>query len=66
MEESARLQYISIGGNRYPAAADWTSHNGGIVAFGAGNHIALWNPLVCVYYGYIRFVFILTREGLKS
>ena len=49
MEDSAEHRYISVGGNRYPAAADWTSHNGGIVAFGAGNHIALWNPLVCVY-----------------
>jgi hypothetical protein len=52
MEESARLQYISVGGNRHPAAADWTGNNGGIVAFGAGNNIALWNPLVCLYHVY--------------
>jgi elongator complex protein 2 len=47
MESIGQLEYLSIGGNRHPAAADWTSHHGGLVAFGAGNNIALWNPLVC-------------------
>lgn len=36
--------YISIGGNRNPAAADWSSS--GLLAFGAGRCISLWDPLV--------------------
>ncbi|KAF7187208.1 Elongator complex protein 2, partial [Pseudocercospora fuligena] len=35
------LEYIAAGGNRHPSAADWAS---GLLAFGAGNNIALWNP----------------------
>jgi elongator complex protein 2 len=40
------LDYISTGGNRHPAAADWDPNPSGAVAFGADNNIALWNPLV--------------------
>ncbi|GAB7365470.1 hypothetical protein MBLNU230_g6543t1 [Neophaeotheca triangularis] len=35
------LELIAVGGNRHPSAADWVD---GLLAFGAGNSIALWNP----------------------
>ncbi|KAK1817636.1 Elongator subunit elp2 [Friedmanniomyces endolithicus] len=35
------LGYIAAGGNRHPSAADWAP---GLLAFGAGSNIALWNP----------------------
>ncbi|KAI5367904.1 Putative elongator complex protein [Septoria linicola] len=35
------VEYIAAGGNRHPSAADWSSS---LLAFGAGNNIALWNP----------------------
>ena len=35
--------FVSIGGNRNPAAADWDD---GVLAFGADNSIALWDPQV--------------------
>lgn len=38
---SIKLEYIAAGGNRHPSAADWVP---GLLAFGAGNNIALWNP----------------------
>lgn len=37
--------YISVGGNRYPGAADWDVQTG-VLAFGADNNVALWEPLV--------------------
>lgn len=37
--------YISVGGNRYPAAADWDAQSG-LLAFGADNNVALWEPTV--------------------
>ncbi|KAK4632063.1 Elongator complex protein 2 [Fulvia fulva] len=37
----ATLEYIAAGGNRHSSAADWAS---ALLAFGAGNNIALWNP----------------------
>ena len=40
-----RPDYIAIGGNRHPAAADWDTESG-FVAFGADQNIALWQPLV--------------------
>ncbi|PGH30767.1 elongator complex protein 2 [[Emmonsia] crescens] len=40
---TARTEYISVGGNRHPAAADWDKHSG-ILAFGADNNVALWDP----------------------
>ncbi|OCK85685.1 RNA polymeras-like protein II Elongator subunit [Lepidopterella palustris CBS 459.81] len=39
-----KLDFISIGGNRHPSAADWDSGGSGLLAFGAANNIALWNP----------------------
>ena len=39
-------EFISIGGNRNPAAADWDEDGLGFLAFGADNSIALWDPLV--------------------
>ena len=38
-------EYISVGGNRQPAAADWDVVSG-MVAYGADRNIALWSPLV--------------------
>jgi len=35
------VDYIAAGGNRHPSAADWAP---GLLAFGAGNNIAIWNP----------------------
>ncbi|KAH6625203.1 RNA polymeras-like protein II Elongator subunit [Boeremia exigua] len=37
-------EFISIGGNRNPAAADWDVNGSGILAFGADSGIALWDP----------------------
>ncbi|KAJ4376082.1 Elongator subunit elp2 [Neocucurbitaria cava] len=37
-------QYSSIGGNRNPAAADWDEGGLQLLAFGADNCIALWDP----------------------
>ena len=37
--------YISIGGNRHPAAADWDTSSG-LVAYGAERNVATWRPLV--------------------
>ena len=38
-------EYISVGGNQHPAAADWDAASG-LLAYGAGRNIALWLPLV--------------------
>ncbi|KAE8156423.1 6PF2K-domain-containing protein [Aspergillus tamarii] len=40
---SITSDYISVGGNRQPAAADWDVHSG-VLAFGADNNVALWDP----------------------
>ncbi|KLJ12455.1 elongator complex protein 2 [Blastomyces silverae] len=40
---TARAEYISVGGNRHTSAADW-DENTGILAFGADNNVALWDP----------------------
>ncbi|KAF9692895.1 hypothetical protein EKO04_009048 [Ascochyta lentis] len=37
-------EFVSIGGNRNPAAADWDLNGSGILAYGADNCIALWDP----------------------
>jgi elongator complex protein 2 len=42
---SVTIDYISVGGNRHPGAADWDVQSG-VLAFGADNNVALWNPLV--------------------
>lgn len=39
--DGPRLEYIAAGGNRHPSAADWAP---GLLAYGAGINIALWNP----------------------
>ncbi|KAJ5825492.1 hypothetical protein N7474_002630 [Penicillium riverlandense] len=41
---SVATEYISVGGNRHPAAADWDAESG-VLAFGADNNVALWDPL---------------------
>ncbi|KAF2670005.1 WD40 repeat-like protein [Microthyrium microscopicum] len=51
MGDRAELEYISIGGNRHPSAADWANNDGGCLAYGAGNSIALWRPLDSAYKG---------------
>jgi elongator complex protein 2 len=38
--------FLSIGGNRNPAAADWDSEDSALLAFGADNSVALWEPQV--------------------
>ena len=38
-------EYIAVGGNRHPSAADWDITSG-LVAFGADRNVALWRPLV--------------------
>ncbi|KAM5439669.1 Elongator subunit elp2 [Microsporum ferrugineum] len=40
---SITTDFISVGGNRNPAAADW-HHQSGLLAFGANNNVAIWNP----------------------
>jgi elongator complex protein 2 len=42
---SVTTDYISVGGNRHPGAADWDVQSG-VLAFGADNNVALWEPLV--------------------
>lgn len=42
---SVATSYISAGGNRHPGAADWDVHSG-VLAYGADNNVALWEPLV--------------------
>lgn len=37
--------FIAVGGNRHPEAADWDSLTG-LVAYGAGENIAIWRPSV--------------------
>ncbi|KAF2621133.1 WD40 repeat-like protein [Macroventuria anomochaeta] len=37
-------EFVSVGGNRNPAAADWDVNGSGVLAFGADNCIALWDP----------------------
>ena len=46
MEDNTDAEYTSIGGNRHPSAADWDRDGSQLLAFGAGNSIALWNPSV--------------------
>jgi hypothetical protein len=42
---SVSTDYISVGGNRHPGAADWDVQTG-VLAYGADNNVALWKPLV--------------------
>ncbi|KAF2140509.1 uncharacterized protein K452DRAFT_299261 [Aplosporella prunicola CBS 121167] len=41
----ASARFVAAGGNRHPTAADWDPYGSGLLAFGAGNNVALWNPL---------------------
>lgn len=43
---SITTDYISAGGNRHPTAADWDVQSG-VLAYGADNNVALWDPRVC-------------------
>ncbi|KAE9973124.1 hypothetical protein Vi05172_g6717 [Venturia inaequalis] len=45
------LEYISAGGNRHPEASDWDPSPAGLLAFGADNNIAIWNPLAPDHHG---------------
>jgi elongator complex protein 2 len=38
---NVQLEYVAAGGNSHPSAADWAT---GLLAFGAGINVALWNP----------------------
>ena len=38
-------EYIAVGGNRHPSAADWDTPSG-LIAYGADRNVALWKPLV--------------------
>lgn len=38
--------FIAAGGNRQPSAADWDQAGSGLLGYGAGNNIILWDPLV--------------------
>lgn len=40
-----KSEYLAAGGNKHPAAADWDATSG-LLAYGAGNNVALWEPLV--------------------
>jgi hypothetical protein len=42
---SVSTDYISVGGNRHPGAADWDVQSG-VLAYGADNNVALWEPVV--------------------
>jgi hypothetical protein len=43
-EATVDAVYLSAGGNRYTAVADWADD--GCVAFGADNNVCLWHPTV--------------------
>jgi elongator complex protein 2 len=38
-------EYIAVGGNRHPSAADWDPLSG-LLAFGADSNVAIWLPSV--------------------
>ena len=40
-----QTEYISAGGNRHPAAADWDPFSD-LLAYGSDRNVALWKPLV--------------------
>ncbi|KAJ5715742.1 Elongator complex protein 2 [Penicillium malachiteum] len=47
---SVSSKYISVGGNRHPGAADWDVQSG-VLAYGADNNVALWEPLESTHRG---------------
>ncbi|KAH0543354.1 hypothetical protein FGG08_002310 [Glutinoglossum americanum] len=46
----ASTDFIAIGGNRHPSAADWDTQSG-LLAFGADRNVAIWNPLDEAHHG---------------
>lgn len=66
------VDYIAAGGNRHSSAADWGDH---LLAFGAGNNIALWDPeagsqkgvssLLAGHTGTVNTIKILKSAGLQ-
>ncbi len=46
MRMSVSLDFVSIGGNRNPAAADWDQNGSELLAFGADDGVALWDARV--------------------
>ncbi|EXJ80374.1 hypothetical protein A1O1_08518 [Capronia coronata CBS 617.96] len=44
MPLEVEYEYISVGGNRHSAAADWSASSG-LLAFGADQNVAIWEPL---------------------
>lgn len=57
---SITTDYISVGGNRHPAAADWDVQSG-VLAFGADNNVALWDPRVCAAETFASVMFVVLR-----
>ncbi|KAF2103085.1 WD40 repeat-like protein [Rhizodiscina lignyota] len=49
--DGVKVDFIAVGGSRNPAAADWDTNGSGLLAFGAGNNIAIWNPSDLNYKG---------------
>lgn len=47
--QNVSVEYLSVGANRQTAVADWSQ--GGLLAFGADNNIALWAPKVRSCFG---------------
>ena len=41
----ADARYYAAGGNRHPSAADWDTKTG-LLAYGAGRNLAIWEPQV--------------------
>jgi elongator complex protein 2 len=69
--KKVQLEYIAAGGNSHPSAADWAP---GLLAFGAGINVALWNPddekanygvstLLAGHTGVVNAVIILAFNG---
>lgn len=44
MSTFAAAEYLSVGGNRHSSASAWSTHSG-LLAYGADQNIAIWNPL---------------------
>ncbi len=45
-EADIRVDYLSVGANRYASVADWSES--GLLAFGADNNVCIWNPTVSI------------------
>jgi hypothetical protein len=65
MSPCVKTDFIVVGGNRHPAAADWDAA-GGLVAFAADRSVAVWPALVtssCTSLSYPFFVNALQGQG---